>query len=157
MTKQTLKLKKIEDSKQDYIELLLLDDEQEDMIMKYLDRGTLFAAYDKNLLVGICVVTEEKETYGAGAYEIKNLAVKEQLQRRGYGRRILEEIEKRYRECCNVLYVGTGDSPLTVPFYKSCGYAESHRVKNFFTDHYDHPIVEAGVVLRDMVYFCKKI
>ena len=98
-----------------------------------------------------------KETYGAGAYEIKNLAVKEQLQRRGYGRRILEEIEKRYRECCNVLYVGTGDSPLTVPFYKSCGYAESHRVKNFFTDHYDHPIVEAGVVLRDMVYFCKKI
>ncbi len=158
MTKQTLKLKKIEDSKQDYIELLLLADEQEDMIMKYLDRGTLFAAYDKNLLVGICVVTEEKETYGAGAYEIKNLAVKEQLQRRGYGRRILEEIEKRYRrECCNVLYVGTGDSPLTVPFYKSCGYAESHRVKNFFTDHYDHPIVEAGVVLRDMVYFCKKI
>lgn len=157
MTKQTLKLKKIEDSKQDYIELLLLADEQEDMIMKYLDRGTLFAAYDKNLLVGICVVTEEKETYGAGAYEIKNLAVKEQLQRRGYGRRILEEIEKRYRECCNVLYVGTGDSPLTVPFYKSCGYAESHRVKNFFTDHYDHPIVEAGVVLRNMVYFCKKI
>ena len=157
MTKQTLKLKKIEDSKQDYIELLLLADEQEDMIMIYLDRGTLFAAYDKNLLVGICVVTEEKETYGAGAYEIKNLAVKEQLQRRGYGRRILEEIEKRYRECCNVLYVGTGDSPLTVPFYKSSGYAESHRVKNFFTDHYDHPIVEAGVVLRDMVYFCKKI
>lgn len=157
MTKQTLKLKKIEDSKQDYIELLLLADEQEDMIMKYLDQGTLFAAYDKNLLVGICVVTEEKETYGAGAYEIKNLAVKEQLQRRGYGRRILEEIEKRYRECGNVLYVGTGDSPLTVPFYKSCGYAESHRVKNFFTDHYDHPIVEAGVVLRDMVYFCKKI
>ena len=44
MTKQTLKLKKIEDSKQDYMELLLLADEQEDMIMKYLDRGTLFAA-----------------------------------------------------------------------------------------------------------------
>ncbi len=204
MTKQTLKLKKIEDSKRDYMELLLLADEQEDMIMKYLDRGTLFAAYDENLLVGVCVVTEEKETYGAGGYEIKNLAVKEQLQRRGYGKKILEEIENRYRECCKVLYVGTGDSPLTVyeiknlavkeqlqrrgygkkileeienryrecckvlyvgtgdspltvPFYKSCGYAESHRVKNFFTDHYDHPIVEAGVVLRDMVYFCKKI
>ena len=119
MTKQALELKKIEDSKQDYMELLLLADEQEDMIMKYLDRGTLFAAYDENLLVGVCVVTEEKETYGAGAYEIKNLAVKEQLQRRGY--------------------------------------AESHRVKNFFTDHYDHPIVEAGVVLRDMVYLKKII
>lgn len=157
MTKQALELKKIEDSKQDYMELLLLADEQEDMIMKYLDRGTLFAAYDENLLVGVCVVTEEKETYGAGAYEIKNLAVKEQLQRRGYGKKILEEIEKRYRECCKVLYVGTGDSPLTVPFYKSCGYAESHRVKNFFTDHYDHPIVEAGVVLRDMVYLKKII
>ena len=64
MPKQTLKLKKFEDSKQDYIELLLLADEQEDMIMKYLDRGTLFAAYDKNLLVGICVVTEEKRRTG---------------------------------------------------------------------------------------------
>ena len=51
------------------------------------------------------------------------------------------------------MLVGTGDSPLTVPFYLACGFTPSHRVENFFLDHYDHPIFEGGVQLRDMVYF----
>ena len=41
----------------------------------------------------------------------------------------------------------------TVPFYLACGFTPSHRVENFFLDHYDHPIFEGGVQLRDMVYF----
>lgn len=32
-----------------------------------------------------------------------------------------------------------------------------HLVKNFFTDHYDHPIYECGVQLVDMVYLQKEI
>jgi len=30
-------------------------------------------------------------------------------------------------------------------------------VKNFFTDNYDHPIIECGILLRDMVYFKKEL
>ena len=56
-----------------------------------------------------------------------------------------------------VLRAGTGDSPLTVPFYEKCGFQESFRIKNFFTDYYDHPIVEGGVTLSDMVYFEKRM
>ena len=52
----------------------------------------------------------------------------------------------------HALLVGTGDSPLTVPFYECCGFTRSHVVPNFFTEYYDHPIYEAGVLLRDMVY-----
>ena len=48
--------------------------------------------------------------------------------------------------------VGTGDSPLTVPFYEKCGFRRAFVVKDFFTRHYDHPIYEAGVLLKDMVY-----
>ena len=55
------------------------------------------------------------------------------------------------------MLVGTGDSPLTVPFYEKCGFRYSHRLKNFFTDHYDHPIFEAGKQLVDMVYFQKEL
>ena len=33
----------------------------------------------------------------------------------------------------------------------------SHRIPNFFTDHYDHPICEGGVLLRDMVYLQKPV
>ena len=53
--------------------------------------------------------------------------------------------------------MGTGDSPLTLPFYRSCGFRESHRVKNFFTTHYDHPIFEAGRQLVDMVYLAMEL
>lgn len=53
---------------------------------------------------------------------------------------------------CNVMFVGTGDCYLSLSFYKSCGFKESHRVKNFFVDNYDHLMFEDGVQLVDMVY-----
>ena len=31
-------------------------------------------------------------------------------------------------------------------------FVRHHRIENFFIDNYDHPIVEAGVLLKDMVY-----
>lgn len=57
----------------------------------------------------------------------------------------------------SAMTVGTGDSVLTIPFYQKCGFTESHRVKNFFTDNYDHPIFEGGKQLVDMVYLVKKL
>ena len=53
------------------------------------------------------------------------------------------------------MFVGTGDSPLTIPFYEHCGFIISHRVENFFVENYDHPIFEAGKQLIDMVYLKK--
>ena len=61
-------------------------------------------------------------------------------------------IAAKYRDRYSVLQVGTGDSPLTVPFYEKCGFVRSHVVPDFFTDNYDHPIYECGVRLKDMVY-----
>jgi hypothetical protein len=49
--------------------------------------------------------------------------------------------------------VGTGDIPWIVSFYKSCGFIFSHRLTNYFLEHYDAPIFEAGVQLKDKVYF----
>ena len=42
-------------------------------------------------------------------------------------------------------------------FYEKCGFTRSHRIPNFFTDHYDHPIYEAGVQLVDMVYLQRNL
>ncbi len=66
---------------------------------------------------------------------------------------MVEHVARTYLRRGTRLLDGTGDSPLTAPFYEACGFRESHRVKNFFTDHYDHPIFEAGRQLVDMVYF----
>ncbi len=66
-------------------------------------------------------------------------------------------IEDLYRGRFNSIKVGTGDSPLTVPFYEKCGFTEVYRVKDFFSDNYDHPIYECGKQLVDMIYFEKRI
>lgn len=100
-----------------------------------------------------CVVTDE----GNGILEIKNIATKPEHQGKGYGKKLIDFLIMNYREAYAVLQVGTGDSPLTVPFYEKCGFIRSHSIKNFFTDHYDHPIYEGGVQLVDMVYLRRSI
>lgn len=143
-----MEIRRILENRRDFLPLLLLGDEQEDMVLRYLDRGTLLALYDGGALRTVAVVTDE----GGGVFELKNLATEPESQRRGYGRAMVEHIVQNCRGRGTRLLVGTGDSPLTVPFYEHLGFRESHRVKNFFTDHYDHPIYEAGRQLVDMVY-----
>ena len=113
-----MEFRTIFDSKRDFLPLLLLGDEQEDMILRYLDRGTLTALYDGGFLRAVCVVTGE----GHGDFEIKNLAVAPESQRRGYGRAMVEHAVRQCRG--RRLLVGTGDSPLTLPFYAACGFRE---------------------------------
>ena len=140
----------IKDDKKRFLGLLLLADEQESMIDRYLKRGELFALYDGDLK-SVCVVTDE----GGGTFEIKNLATYERYQRRGYGRALVDYVFEHYKGKCTTMLVGTGDSPLSIPFYEKCGFAISHRVPNFFVENYDHPIIEGGVRLIDMVYLKK--
>lgn len=145
-----MEIRRIGENKREFLPLLLLGDEQEDMILRYLDRSTLFALYGGGALRAVCAVTEEEP----GVFEIKNLAVVPEFQRRGYGRQMVA-FAARFcrRHGGRSLLAGTGDSPLTVPFYEACGFRESHRIKNFFLTHYDHPIWEAGKRLTDMVVF----
>lgn len=142
----------VKENKKQYLDLLLLADEQEDMIDRYLDRGTLYVLYDPGVRA-VCVVTDE----GARCLELKNLAVAPEAQRQGYGRTMLNFIVCRYEGQYERLQVGTGDSPLTLSFYERCGFRRSHVVKNFFLDHYDHPILEGGKQLVDMIYLTRRL
>ena len=47
----------ITQNKKRYLDLLLLADEQESMIDRYLERGELYALYDNSELVSVCVIT----------------------------------------------------------------------------------------------------
>lgn len=40
---------------------------------------------------------------------------------------------------------------------EKCGFIRSHSIKNFFLDHYNHPIYEAGMQLVDMIILRKKL
>lgn len=147
-----MEIKEVKGNKKAYLSLLLLADEQEDMIDRYLDRGTMYVL-DDNGVKCECVVTDE----GGGVLEIKNIAVDPGHHGEGYGRAMIEFIVEEYKGRYPVLQVGTGDSPLTVPFYEKCGFTRSHTVEGFFTDNYDHPIFECGVQLKDMVYLRRRL
>lgn len=147
-----MKFIEIAENKKQYLDLLLLADEQESMIDKYLDRGTMYALDDDGIKA-VCVVTDEKN----GILEIKNIAVRPDCQRKGYGKQLIRFIRNKYKDFFAILQVGTGDSPLTIPFYESCGFHKSHIIKNFFLDNYDHVICEGGKQLVDMVYLQMKI
>lgn len=137
----------ITENKKRFLPLLLLADEQEDMIDRYLERGKMFVLDDDGIKAE-CVVTDE----GDGILEIKNIAVDPAFHGKGYGRALIEFLSDKYRGEYRILQVGTGDSPLTVPFYEKCGFTRHHTLKNFFTDNYGHPIIECGIQLRDMVF-----
>ena len=147
-----MEIRKVETDKKQYLSLLLLADEQEDMVDRYLERGTMYVLEDDSVKAE-CVVTDE----GDGVLELKNLAVEHAFQGRGYGKAMVDFLVRTYRGQYTVLQVGTGDSPSTIPFYEACGFYRHHLVKNFFTDHYDRPIYECGVQLVDMVYLQRKL
>ena len=142
----------VRENKKQYLSLLMLADEQEDMIDKYIDRGTMYVLYDNGVKCE-CVVTDE----GNGILEIKNIATAQNYQCKGYGKAMIDFIVSTYKKQYSVLQVGTGDSPLTIPFYEKCGFIRSHKLKNFFTDNYKYPIYEGGIQLIDMIYLRKNI
>ena len=143
----------VETDRWQYRALLLLADEQEDMVDRYLERGTMYVLEDGGAVRAECVVTDE----GDGILELKNLAVAPAVQGRGYGRRLVEFLAETYAGTFRTMQVGTGDSPATRPFYERCGFVFHHRIERFFSDHYDHPIYECGVQLVDMVYLQREL
>ena len=46
MEKETIEIRQVTENKKAYLELLLLADEQESMIDRYLDRGTMYVLED---------------------------------------------------------------------------------------------------------------
>lgn len=147
-----MEIKLVNEDKKQFIDLLLLADEQESMIDKYLERGDLFALYDRELKC-VCVVTNE----GADTCELKNIATDEKWHGMGYGSKLIQYISAFYKDQYKIMLVGTGDVPSMKQFYGKNGFHLSHRISNFFTDNYDHPMFENGVQLVDMIYLKKEL
>ena len=65
-----MKIREVNENKKQFISLLLLADEQESMVDRYLEKGNMYVLEDGNVKAE-CVVTDE----GNGILEIKNIAV----------------------------------------------------------------------------------
>ena len=144
---KNVEINEIIQNKEKFMDLLLLGDEQESMIKKYLYIGELFALYDGDLKT-VSIVTKEDEN----TYEIKNIATYEKYQGKGYGKIMVKYIIEKYKDKCKILLVGTGESERIISFYKNCGFVYSHTVKDFFVNNYAHEMFEEGKQLIDMIY-----
>lgn len=134
-----------------YMPLLLIGDESESMIARYLGVGTLYAGMAGGVPVAVCVTVE----LSPDRVEVKNLAVRADMRRKGIGRLMLRHVEETNPG--KEIILGTGETPSTLRFYSSCGYEYSHSVPGFFTENYPEPIIEEGVRLRDMIYLRKAV
>lgn len=152
MNRTILRIEKITENKKQFLDLLLLADEQENMIDKYLSSGDLFALFEDDLK-SVCVVLP----INSETCELKKIATYEKYQNQGYGRELINYISDFYKSHYKTLLVGTGEIPWILSYYESCGFEKSHSVKNFFTDNYNHPMFDGDIQLVDMVYLKKDL
>lgn len=132
---------------------MLIGDEEEAMIRKYLDQSTLFALYDENKLTSVCAVIHIDDN----TVEIKNLATYPEYQNKGCASKLLDFVFNRYKKYFKSIILGTGENEKTLSFYKKRGFIETRRIRNFFIDNYSHPIFEDGKQLTDMIYLEKQL
>ncbi|MCI3872099.1 GNAT family N-acetyltransferase [Lactococcus petauri] len=142
-----MEIKRIEVKKESYLPLLLLADDHEH-IMSYLAKGELFVLMDQSEVRAVCVVSP--------TLEIENLAVATEAQGQGYGRALLKPLFETYKGQ-GVMTVGTDDISGNVLFYEACGFTYTHKIKNYFIDHYSFPIYEDGKRLKDKCYLRKEL
>ncbi len=148
-----MEIRQITEDKDNYLEMLLIADPQENMIRRYLDKSDMFVLEDAGEVLTIGVVEQMKNK----RCELKNLVTAQEYRRQGYGTYMVNYLSEYYSVTCDVMYVGTGNNSNTLDFYKQCGFVNSHIVANFFVDHYEKPIYENGIQLTDMIYLKKNL
>lgn len=140
---------RVEGDREKYLDLLLLADPEERVVRAYLDQGWLFALVESNELRGVMLLLE----HNPQTLEVKNIAVDERFQNKGYGKQLLETAKTFGRERgYGTLMVGTGNSSLpTLFFYQKAGFRFRSVVRDFFVDNYREPIWENGLQCLDML------
>ncbi|NLI64906.1 MAG: GNAT family N-acetyltransferase [Bacteroidales bacterium] len=133
--------------------LLLLADETQEAIDKYIYESKLFYAYTKLNPIPIGVIALYQVS--SSVLEIKNIAIDNQEQNKGYGKQLIDfsiqyATENLYKE----LIVGTGDtSSQSINFYLKNGFQPYNIRPNFFLENYPFPIYENGKQMQHMILF----
>lgn len=153
MNHNNLTLNEIEiNAREKFIDYLLMADENEEIVEKYIQTGKMYSINDLNEIVGVILFTFPTEE----VVEIKNLALIESSRVKGYGNEVIQRAvclfqEKGYRK----IIVGTANSSIgNLTFYQKAGFRIVSIRKNFFLN-YPEPIIENGMRALDMILFEK--
>lgn len=130
-------------------DLLELADPSRNQIDAYLASGTCYALKTPPEIVGVIVLHEVDPS----TMEIRNIAVRETAQGKGFGKRLLQFAERISREQGYAkLIIGTGNSSIgQLALYQKAGFEMKRIEQDFFVKHYDVPIFENGIRCKHLV------
>ena len=149
MTDSSLQIEKLERNKDIPYDLLELADPSRIKINEYLKTGTCYLAKVDSKVVGVLVLSQVDST----SIEVKNIAVDEREQGKGFGKALLKYSELVSRELgFDKLIIGTGNSSLDqLALYQKVGFEMCEIQKDYFIKNYTEPIFENGIQCKHMV------
>lgn len=131
------------------MELLLLADPSRTLVEEYLKRGECYVAELEESIVGTYVLLPTRPA----TVELVNIAVAEQHQGRGIGKKLVEHAIQQGKEAgYQTMEIGTGNSSVgQLALYQKCGFRITGVDRDFFLRHYDEAIFENGIQVTDMI------
>ncbi|MBO5349461.1 MAG: GNAT family N-acetyltransferase [Clostridia bacterium] len=145
-----MKIKRIDTKKEEYMDLLLNADPDENVIKKYLQDGELYIGLIENKVACEVIITKVDED----TCELKNIAIKKDYRGKGYASELIKYVFNIYKSQYNRMIVGTTEN--MIPFYVLNGFKTYHHtVKNFFVDNYEEEIWDGDLHCIDMYYYAK--
>lgn len=129
--------------------LLLLADPSRQAVDEYLQRGICYLGFYENEIIGVYILLRTRPF----TMEVVNLAVKEEFQGKGIGKKLLLDALYKARDYeVKTLELGTGNSSLRqLGLYQKCGFRIVGVDKDFFVKHYNDVIIENGIRCIDMI------
>lgn len=133
----------------DLYPLLLLADPNKEKIDSYITKSDCFVLELNNEIIGVLLLQKINKT----SLEIKNIAVSEEHQNKGFGKKLIKSIIKRTKnETENKLVVCTGNSSIDqLAFYQKLGFRIFDIQYNYFTQNYSSPILENGILCEHKI------
>ncbi len=144
-----IKISKLNSNTDAPMDLLLLADPSEKLVKSYLNKGICYTAKIEDETVGVILIMETK----VQTTEVMNLAVKEELQNNGIGKKLLlyviNEIKKGNTK---TIEIGTGNPGVVqMLLYQKCGFRIVDIDFDFFRRTHPERIYENGIECRDMI------
>ena len=131
------------------LELLLLADPDVSSISNYLEHSVSFVAEYSGEIVAAIVLCQDDDN----SFEIKNISVREDFQKKGIGTKLLQIGIKEAKESIKtILRIKTGNSSLVqLEMYKKNGFKIVGIDYEYFTKNYNQTIFENGIECKDLI------
>ena len=143
---------KVDENKEQYMNLLLEADPDEDVVKKYIQEGEMYVVkVNGKALAEIFITKVDEETC-----ELKNIATLPTARGKGLAKSLIEYVFNEYKGKYKKMIVGTTEN--MIPFYVLIGFNKYYKtVKNFFIDNYNKEIWDGNLQCMDMYYYYKEL